>query len=116
MSEQYDFLTTGIVIGALLGASGIFLWTRPRRTETTEEQTMTRKNITEWQCNRCGTEAAIDTSAVTGWFHLSAPHSANSNHYQGTKHMKMGGDLCPDCTKSLWNWWIQPRQPALQDA
>jgi hypothetical protein len=74
---------------------------------------MTSKDITEWRCDRCGVEAAIRTGAATGWFHLGQPCSANRNRYQDDKILKMGGDLCPGCAKSLFDWWCRPRQPAV---
>jgi hypothetical protein len=76
---------------------------------------MASKEITEWRCDRCGVEAAIPTNAITGWFRLGTPYSAVQNRYQNQKKLEMGGDLCPDCTKSLWAWWCQPRQSAVKE-
>jgi hypothetical protein len=73
---------------------------------------MPKRTISEWHCDRCGNEQAIESAAQHYWRNLAL------SNYQGNPSIKVeprvGGDLCPDCVGALIEWWRagSPRRPA----
>jgi hypothetical protein len=67
---------------------------------------MPRRNLTEWHCERCGEESVIESNRQHGWMILGI------SGYQGNpkeERFNIGGDICPDCVKSLVSWWKDRR-------
>ena len=82
---------------------------------------MTSKDITEWHCNRCGAEAAIETRTKHEWCGISRPYFRynQESRYDQLKPSAaleaIGGDICPDCLRSIMAWWHAPKQPAVPE-
>ncbi len=72
---------------------------------------MGHQNIHVMTCDRCGkTEEDRTGTACYAWGEIAA-RQINGPFQIGDLTNRKSRDICPDCRRSLGEWWSKPRSP-----